>query len=216
MTAMEDSLDLTLREVIPIIQNRIMTESRYFGVQTWKNPTDFWIYQEMLCDLKPDVIVEIGNHCGGSALAMAHVCDALGSGRIIGVDISHANISSRVKEHPRITFIEGDACESFRKVAALIQPTETALVIEDSSHTEENTLNVLRAYAPLIKPGGYFIVEDGICHHGLEGGPFPGPYEAIERFVAENNLFVIDRTKEAFLITWNPKGFLRRVDGSAL
>ena len=69
---------------------------------------------------------------------------------------------------------------------------------------------MLNVYCALVKPGGYFIVEDGICHHGLEGGPYPGPYEAIEDFVRQNEHFVIDRSRERFLITWNPKGYLKR------
>ena len=54
------------------------------------------------------------------------------------------------------------------------------------------------------------IVEDGICYHGLETGPRPGPYEAIETFVRENTAFAIDRRRESFLVTWNPNGFLKR------
>jgi len=68
----------------------------------------------------------------------------------------------------------------------------------------------LRSYSVLIKPGDYLIVEDSICHHGLSVGPEPGPYEAIETFVNENSDFEIDRSRESFLITWNPKGYLRR------
>ena len=84
------------------------------------------------------------------------------------------------------------------------------LVIEDSSHTYENTLNMLRLYSKFIKLGDYFIVEDSICHHGLSVGPNPGPYEAIETFIRECEGFEIDRDKESFLITWNPKGYLKR------
>lgn len=51
----------------------------------------------------------------------------------------------------------------------------------------------------LVNPGSYFIVEDSNCHHGIEEGPKPGPYEAIEKFTKENKNFKIDRTKEAFL-----------------
>ena len=83
------------------------------------------------------------------------------------------------------------------------------LIIEDSSHTYEHTLQVLNIYAPLVKPGGYFIVEDGICHHGLDGGPFPGRFEAVEVFASQHAEFVIDRGREAFLLTWNPKGYLQ-------
>jgi cephalosporin hydroxylase len=208
---LEDSLNLTLGQIIPLMQQRIMNDSTYFGVKTWKSPIDFWIYQELIYELKPDVIIEIGNHSGGSTLALAHICDSLAHGRVIGLDLSHAAVAASVEAHPRITFMEGDACANFNRVVKLIGPEDHVLVIEDSSHTFENTLAVLETYSPLVRPGGYFIVEDGICHHGLDGGPSPGPYEAAEVFVSRTNCFEIDRSREAFLITWNPKGYLRRL-----
>jgi cephalosporin hydroxylase len=207
---MEDNLDMPLSKALQVIQDRLMRESTYFGIQTFKSPVDFWIYQEILFEKKPDVIIEIGNKCGGSTLALAHICDLMDSGRVIGLDISHEEVPEQVRKHPRITFIEGDACQSFEKVRKLILKEERVLVIEDSAHTYDNTLRVLRTYSVLIKPGDYFIVEDSICHHGLTVGPEPGPYEAIETFIDENSDFEIDRSRESFLITWNPKGYLQR------
>lgn len=207
---MEHSLDLRLGDVLPIIQDGIMNQTSYFGVKTLKSPMDAWVYQEMVYDMKPDVIVEIGNAYGGSALMLAHWCDLLGKGRVIGVDISHHHVAPVVRSHPRITLIEDGAAASAPRVKALIQPGERVLVIEDSSHTYENTLAVLDAYADLVAVGDYFIVEDSICHHGLDVGPNPGPYEAIDAFVARRPDFEIDRSRERFLITWNPKGYLRR------
>lgn len=211
MNVLENSLDLPLREVLAHLQRRFLKQTRYFGIPAVKNPLDFWIYQELLYELQPDVIIEIGNYYGGSTLALAHLCDHLGKGRVIGLDINHANIPAAVRQHQRVTLLEGDACSNFESVKQLLQPGERVLIIEDSSHTYENTLNVLKSYAPLIPIGGYFIVEDGICHHGLEEGPQPGPYEAIETFIAERGDFQIDRSRESFLITWNPKGFLKRI-----
>ncbi len=212
---MEENLDMPLREVLEIIQERVMNRSSYWGVKTLKNPLDHWVYCELIHETQPDVIVEIGNASGGSTLSLAHICDLRGKGRVIGIDISHADVPEQVKNHPRITLIEGDACGCFPAVAGLISAKDRVLVIEDSSHTYENTLNVLRTYSVLVKPGDYFIVEDGICHHGLSVGPDPGPYEAIEAFVNEHGGFEIDRNRESFLITWNPKGYLRRmsIDG---
>jgi cephalosporin hydroxylase len=207
---MEENLDMPLGKVLDIIQDRIMHQTTYFGVRALKSPFDHWIYQEIIFETKPDVIIEIGNKDGGGALSLAHICDLLGRGRVIGLDLSHENVPEHVKNHPRITFVEGDACECFEYVESLISKDESVLAIEDSSHTYDNTLNVLRTYSKLIRPGDYFIVEDGICHHGLSVGPKPGPYEAIETFVNENADFEVDRSKESFLITWNPKGYLRR------
>lgn len=208
---LESSASMPLRDVLAIMQQRIVDGStRYFGVQTQKNPLDFWVYQELMTARPPDVVVEIGNKYGGSALALAHLMDLIGKGRVIAVDINHAHLNATAKAHPRIEFIEGDACALADEVKRRIPQGADVLVIEDSSHTYENTLGVLRAYSSLVQSGAYFIVEDSICRHGLDIGPDPGPFEAIEAFVAENPDFEIDRTRESFLITWNPKGFLRR------
>lgn len=206
---MEYNLTMPMTLLLSYIQQR-MGLATYFGIPVRKNPLDFWVYQEMFFELQPDVIVEIGNYRGGALLAYAHWLDHMGRGRLIGVDIEHRSIARAVRVHPRVTLITGDACERFDDVRRLIQADEKILVIEDSSHTYENTLNVLRAYGGLVTPGSYFIVEDSSCHHGVEIGPCPGPYEAITDFLREHPEFEADRSRESFFITWNPMGYLRR------
>jgi cephalosporin hydroxylase len=208
---MEDTLNLPIQNLLQIMQERIVKKTTYFGVRTLKGPIDYWVYQEIIYEQKPDFIIEIGNRFGGSTLALAHLCDLMRQGQVIGLDITHEDIHLKVIEHPRITLFEGDACLSFEKVRELVPLGANVLVIEDSAHTFENTLNVLNTFSPLVLKGGYFIVEDGICHHGLGVGPNPGPYEAIEAFINQNSHFEIDREREAFFITWNPKGYLRRI-----
>jgi cephalosporin hydroxylase len=206
----EESESLAFFELLEIMQRRIMDKTSYFGIPTYKNPIDFWVYQEIIFEQRPDVIIEIGNRFGGSTLALAHLLDNMFHGKIIGIDISHSNISSLVKAHPRIRLIEGDACSVYEQVKNLIHASESVLIIEDSAHSYEHTFDVLQKYSNLVSPGGYFIVEDGICHHGLNVGPSPGPYEACSDFILRSNDFEVDRSKESFCITWNPKGFLRR------
>jgi cephalosporin hydroxylase len=211
---MEDCLGLSLKEALGIMQTRILNRTTYFGVKALKCPIDFWIYQEILFETRPDFVVEIGNHCGGSTLALAHLCDCLGKGQVVAVDITHEAVPDIVRHHPRVHLITGDACQSFPEVRSLIPPGAGVMVIEDSAHTFENTLGVLSTYSELIRPGGYFVVEDGIINHGLDVELSPGPYEAIGAFVEKNPDFEIDRERESFLITWNPKGYLRRVRDS--
>ena len=207
---LEECAATPLAEILSIIQDRIINHTSYFGVPTLKNPMDFWVYQELIHQSKPSLIIEIGNNCGGSALALAHLQDLMHHGRIIAVDIDHSRIDPQVAAHPRIMLVEGDACSVVDRVRSVVQADDRIMIIEDSSHTYDNTLNVLNAYCGLLKRGEYFVVEDGICHHGLDIGPNPGPYEAIEDFVRTHEEFEIDRSKESFLITWNPKGFLVR------
>jgi cephalosporin hydroxylase len=211
MPFMEDCMDWPLSRMLPVLQRRIMEGSTYHGIPTLKNPLDFWIYQEILWETRPDFIVEIGNFHGGSALALAHACDAIGRGRIIGVDTTHDGIDAQVRAHSRITLLTGDACGMVARVKSHVGGNTNVMVIEDSAHTYDNTLKVLEAYSPLVGAGHYFIVEDSICHHGLDVGPDPGPYEAVEEFVRVNRSFAVDRSREAYCITWNPKGYLKRV-----
>ena len=61
---MEENLNMPLRKVLPVIQERIMNRTTYFGIKTLKSPMDYWVYQEIIFETKPDVIIEIGNKNG--------------------------------------------------------------------------------------------------------------------------------------------------------
>ena len=122
------------------MQGRLMKKATYWGIPTLKNPVDFWVYQEIVFSLRPNVIIEIGSYAGGSALAFGHMLDSLGSGKVISIDINLSNLSPVAHEHPRIEFMEGPAAELHGMVAKKIPSDGKVLVIEDSSHDYDNTL----------------------------------------------------------------------------
>lgn len=205
----EQNTDTPLKDLILKWQDQTGA-STYFGVQAVKNPGDAWVYQEIVTSMEPDVIIEIGVKHGGGALMLAHLCDLMGKGKVIGIDITMDLVHEKTKNHPRITLIEGDACEQLERVKSLIGPNDRVLIIEDSAHTYQNTLNVLNLYSPLIRVGDYFIVEDSINYDGVFANQDFGVARAIQDFVSQGN-FVSDRSKEPYVITWNPKGFLKRI-----
>ena len=89
------------------------------------------------------------------------------------------------------------------------------MVIADGNHEADHVLAELRAYSPMVSESSYFIAEDGIVDV-MEWREFtPGPAVAAERFVSENTDFVIDRTPEKFLLTYAPRGFVKRVRPAA-
>lgn len=186
----------------------------WFGVGIQKHPCDLWVTQELLFQIKPDVILEIGNYTGGSTYALAHFCDIMGKGRIISVDITDENHDPNplLQNHERIQWIIADATQPnvIETIKGMIEPHERVLVIEDSSHTYANTLAVINAYQDLVRPGDYFIVEDTICWHGLDVGPNPGPWEAVQEFLRNNPNWEADREREKMITTWTPMGYLRR------
>ena len=190
----------SLSDVLRRMHARVMTQTTYCGIPTLKNPTDAWIYEELIWKLRPDVIVEIGSYKGGHLLKLAHICDMIGHGEVVGVDLDQIT-SERVTGHPRITLFVGDAVDHVAAIHDLVAG-RPAFVIEDSDHFEYNTLAMLRNYSDLVHPGGYFVVEDTM---GIEA------MSAVHLFLAENGDFVVDTAMEEFGVSWNPNGYLRRL-----
>jgi len=86
------------------------------------------------------------------------------------------------------------------------------MVILDSDHKKDHVLGELQAYAPLVTKGMYLIVEDtNINGRPVFPGFGPGPGEAVDEFLAANRAFVRDPARERFFVTFNPGGYLRRV-----
>ena len=182
----------------------------WLGAQALKNPLDLWVYQEIVFETRPELIVETGTFRGGSALYLASLCDLIGSGDVVSIDIEPERAD--YPRHPRITYYGGRSSTDPRileEVSALAGGRRT-LVILDSDHTQAHVEAELAAYAPLIPVGCYMIVEDSNIGR-IRKDLMPGPFQAVEAFLASTDEFEIDRGREKFLITFNPGGYLRRV-----
>jgi len=205
---------MPLREWLAYHQREIVFDQcRWMGVPALKNPLDAWIYQEILWDVRPDVLIEIGSHSGGSTLYFAHLMDILDHGQVVSIDIDRSRF--RV-EHARITALTGDcaAPEIVGKVAALCHGRKV-IVIHDGDHRRPAVRRDLELYAGFVSPGSYLIVEDGILDLFPPGDDFgwlaEGPLPAIDDFLAAHPEFEVDVARERYIVTYNPKGFLRRL-----
>jgi cephalosporin hydroxylase len=189
---------------------RTWKNTYYRGVTIWKCPLDLWLYQEMLHELRPDLIVETGTAFGGSAYYLANLCDTLDTGRIITIDVEP---QPNRPEHPRISYVTASSTdpavvEQVRSAAA----DGTVLVILDSDHSKGHVLDELRAYADLVSVGSYVVVEDtNVNGHPAYPEFGPGPMEAVDAFLAEDDRFVIDEGREKFFMTFNPRGYLKKI-----
>jgi cephalosporin hydroxylase len=193
----------------------VMHETSWMGVPALKNPLDAWIYQEIIAEVRPEAIVELGNRFGGGTLFLCHMLDLLSSpdGIVVAVDISHKDFAA---EHPRIAAVEGDTAspDVIARVRELCEGRRT-LVIHDADHRAGPVLTDLRNYSPLVSPGSYLIVEDGLgdvisARKGGRGAKNPGPLAAVDQFLRETNEFEVDEARERWVLTYNPRGFLRR------
>ncbi len=188
----------------------VWKDTYWLGTRAQKCPLDLWIYQEILQETKPDLILETGTAHGGSALYLASVCELLGRGELVTVDISP--IEGRPK-HYRITYLTGSsiAGDVVAEVERHVAMHERVLVILDSDHSRDHVLDELRTYGPWVSPGSYLIVEDtNVNGHPVLPEHGPGPMEALEEFLAESEDFEIDAAREKFFFTYNPRGYLRK------
>lgn len=186
------------------------TQARWLGAQALKNPLDLWVYQEIVFETRPELIVETGTYRGGSALYLASLCDLVGGGEVLSIDVEP--VRDDYPEHPRITYLGG---RSSTDPAVVEEVRERAagrrlLVILDSDHSQAHVEAELALYAPLVPVGCYVIVEDSNIGR-IRKDLMPGPLEAIQTFLASRSDFEVDRGREKFLITFNPSGYLERV-----
>lgn len=184
----------------------------WFGIPALKCPLDLWIYQEIIFELTPDIIIECGTANGGSALFLASMCDLVNNGKVITIDIED---KKNRPHHKRIKYLLGSSTseEIVEQIKKLISDRDKVMVFLDSDHCKEHVLNELRIYSKFITSGSYIIVEDtNINGHPVLSDFGLGPMEAIEEFLKENNNFVIDKIREKFYLTFNPRGYLKKIE----
>lgn len=202
----DTSVSLTIKEVDKGHHN-----TTYKGVKCIKSPFDYVIYQMILNEVKPDLIIEIGSYEGGSALYLADLLELYGKGELHTIDIED-RIDERVKGHKRINFFS-NGWENYD--LNLANKYKSVLVIEDASHRYEDTLKTIRKFSKVVSTGSYLIVEDGIIDElGLSKEYNGGPVRAIKKFLKENSNFELSYKWTDFFgknATFNTIGYLKRI-----
>lgn len=187
-------------------QSGVWANTFWRGERILKFPTDMIIYQEIIHEVMPDLIVECGTRHGGSAVFLGDMCKLIGHGRIVSIDIA----ADRTPIHSHVEYIAGDSGDPV--IVTKVNPKGTVLVILDSDHAKEHVLRELEVWSPFITSGSYIIVEDtNLSGHPVCAEMPTGPWEAVEEWLSEHPEFTRDRLREKFQLTANPGGYLRRL-----
>lgn len=202
--------------------NRIYYDSKvwrrtyYLGILTQQFPTDLWMIQEIITEIKPDFVIETGTYHGGSSLFYADILDRVNErGKVITVDIDPRieKASTHALFRNRVHVIKGNSVfpEVIDQIAQIIKGG-SVLVTLDSLHTKEHVLEEMRLYSKFVTPGSYLIVQDtNINGHPVYPSFGPGPMEAVEEFLKTTRDFEVDRSRERYMLTAYPSGFLKRI-----
>lgn len=186
-------------------------ETTWLGRSLAKPPTDLFAYQEILARLMPEWIIEIGTGTGGRAFFLATICQLLGNGTVVSVDAKHPE---ELPRHDRITYVTGDSLHdaTFERVLALIGERNSGFVILGSLANRQRLDQEFERYAPLVPVGSYVVIEDTIVNgHPVWPTYGAGPAEAVKTVINTRNDFAPDPELERYGLTFNPRGFLRRI-----
>ncbi len=193
------------------------TKTSFLGTHVAKSPMDLWVYQEVIFETRPDLIVELGTNAGGAALWFATILDAIGHGRVLTVE--KEDYRNLQPQHPRIAYLMADTIrQPFDVLSAIVRWKSVprgafegggrTMLSLDSLHTYDHVYEELSTYAPHVSPGCYAVVEDGVVD--AEWGTCAARAAAIDYARAFVDEWEIDKSREHHLFTMHPDGWLRR------
>jgi cephalosporin hydroxylase len=180
------------------------------GVPAMKGLEDLERHRTVVEATRPDLIIQTGTAVGGSALWFAN-----GGPDVITIDINPLWISPRVLQSKKITVLTGSSTDEviFNTVRSLAAKYDKTMVVLDSDHSGPHVRREIELYGPLVTPGCYLVVEDGICDFAPDG-PFkfkPGPFDAITSCLVGNPDWIRDVDIEAMHpVSMYPAGWWRR------
>ena len=204
-------------------------------------PQDMVAMQELIWQVKPDLIIETGIAHGGSLilsasmLAVLDMTEAIESGttinpqvskrKVLGIDINiRTHNREAIESHPmasRIEMIQGSSVSSeiIELVSDFAANYSRVMVCLDSNHTHDHVLAELEGYASLTSIGSYCVVFDTFVED-MPDDLFPerpwgianNPKTAVWEYLKTNPEFEIDKSmQQKLLITVAPDGYLKRI-----
>jgi cephalosporin hydroxylase len=183
----------------------------WLGRQVARPSTDLMAYQEMIARVRPDWVIETGTGNGGRALFLASICELLGHGQILSIDQKKADDRP---QHPRITYLSAHPVrdETARQVRGIVGDEPNALVILGSRGSRQRMTVEFNLYSEFVRVGSYVVMEDTIVNgHPVWPSFGPGPTEAVKHVINTRGDFAPDPDMERSGLTFNPHGFLKRV-----
>jgi cephalosporin hydroxylase len=211
-------------------------EPKYSYNFTWlgrpiiQYPQDMIAMQELIWEVKPDLIIETGIAHGGSLIFYASILELVATctdhqGEVIGIDIDiRPHNRKAIEAHQmfkRISMIQGSSIDLgiIAQVVEIAKGKERIMVCLDSNHTHTHAYAELEAYAWLTSVGSYCVVFDTLIEDMGKGmypdrpwGPGNNPKTAVREYLKTHPEFEIDKSiQNKLLITVAPDGYLKRV-----
>ena len=197
----------------------------WLGLPIIQYPQDIMAYQEIIWNVKPDLIIETGIARGGSLVLSASMLQLIGKGQVLGIDINiEKENRKRIETHflkKRIKMIQGSSVDEniIKQVKKIAKNKKKIIVVLDSNHAHEHVLKELENYSQFVKKGCYLIVFDTIIEDIPQRiakktkrvwGKGNSPKSAMKEFLKKNSRFVMDtKIDDKLQISVAPNGYLK-------
>ncbi len=226
MSGDEDLKKKSLDWIVHADKYKYTYNFNWLGRPIIKFPNDIVLMQELIWDVKPDLIIETGIAHGGSIIFSASMLELIGGGgEVAAVDIDIRKYNRiEIEKHPmykRITMFEGDCLsdEILSKIRKKAKNKKRVMVFLDSNHTHDHVLKELELYSSFVTVGSYLVLPDTIIEYFPRGyysnRPWDvgnNPMSALKVFLSKNDNFVIDHEKaNKLMITEAIDGYLKRI-----
>ena len=216
-------------------KSRYSYNFEFLGRPIIQYPNDIVQLQEIIFQVKPDLIIETGIAHGGSVVMSAAFLSLLdiaegkdprkSDRKVVAIDIDIRDHNHHaLKQHPfffKINLIEGSSIDPsiVDDVHGIAKGYQTILIVLDSNHTHDHVLQELNAYSGLVSVGSYCIVFDTVIEN-LPNDSFPdrpwdkgnNPMTAVNQWLSNNDDFQIDHMIDnKLLVSVGPRGYLKRI-----
>jgi len=223
MAADQGLKDIRLSLYEYFIKYRYSYNFTWYGRPIIQYPDDIMAMQEIIFSVQPDLIVETGVAHGGSLILYASLCQLMGKGEVLGIDVDiRPHNRAAIEAHPmkdRITLLNASSTSetAMAKAREMAKGKEKVMVILDSNHTHAHVRDELRLYSDLVGKGSYLIVCDTAIEYcaadnwqGRDWGKGNNPKTAVDEFLRQNDRFAVDAELEKTLVfTASPGGYLK-------
>lgn len=219
-------LDSVYNFLVASVKHKYSYNFSWLGRPIIQYPQDIVLIQELIWQIKPDLIIETGIAHGGSLTLSASILELIGNrGLVVGVDIDIRKHNRReIEKHPlykRIKMFEGSSTDEqiLMKIKKIAEKRKRVMVFLDSMHSHDHVLNELRLYSPWVTKGSYLVVFDTLIedlpadfYPNRPWGKGNNPETAVNTFLKENKNFIRDKDiTEKLLITVAKNGFLKKI-----
>jgi cephalosporin hydroxylase len=226
-------LDITKKFNIEASLNKYTYNFNWLGVPIIQYPQDLILMQELLYEVKPDLVIETGVARSGSLVFYSSILSLIHKRyKVIGVDIDIRNHAKKVLQKHKfaknITTFQGSSNDEkiLSKILKISKKYKRVLVCLDSDHTHQHVLRELENYNKFVSKNSYLVVFDTTqgtfdnkninkiskIYKYRPWGKNSNPLTAVKEFLSDNKNFVInDELFNKALVSNCYSGFLKKI-----